>query len=177
MWTILSELHVDDMASVASARPGTSFQTYEEMMRDRCYLQSWLGLCWRCMRDMGGSFMEGTTGFSPDCHDKFECIPAGTSSDNIRAFADGLREGSFQATLTDLGRGINFTALQMPITFAVGDKDLFMQTADVEKLRSSCPGAAGTTVWVLEGAGHMDMVWGSEAPSKIYVPLIQRLKR
>merc|ERR1711865_1208320 len=109
------------------------------MMRDRCYTTSYVSAeLDGCRRDMGSSYMPGDRGFAPTNWEKFQCVPSGTSSDNVRAFADGLRAGSFQSYLANLDRPINFTALSMPISLAVGDQDLFMSPEDVERIRTEC---------------------------------------
>lgn len=149
------------------------------MFRDKCWVLSWgnvVGACDQsCGSDMGGSFKPGDRGFAPDCHDKFRCIPSGTSSDNIRAFADGLRAGGFQTYLSGLGRPINFPSLSMPISLAVGDEDLFMSPGDVNRIRTECRPGLVVDSTVLIGSGHMDLVWGTDAPNALFVPLAKRL--
>jgi len=177
IWSILSKLHVDAIVRKVTARPGTPFSVYEEMSRTRCIGTSIKWLCKSCMDDMGGSFVPGTAGFAPTCEDKFNCIPAGTSSDNIQTFAEVMRLGSFQEYLTRIGRPINFTALTMNISLGAGQRDLLMYPADVARIRAQCRPASVLDFWVLPGSGHLDLVWGKEAPNKLYRPLVQRLQQ
>ena len=175
------------------AGPGTSFAFYELVARAKCEL-----MCSVCTNDVGGSnsmesgvvsshdvperALAAGSVLAPRCQDKFKCIPAGTSSDNVRAYAEALRLGSFQAYLAARGRPIDFAALAglpMSVTLVVGSEDLFVSVSDVRK-------TAG--LWRVEGslqaplvievpdAGHMDLLWGVDAPRKIFAPIIQRLK-
>jgi len=175
-WNVLAKFHVDDIVSLATAKPGTSFAVYEEMQRDKCYAQSFVGACWDCALDMGGSYQAGDKGFASECHEKFRCIPAGTSSDTLRAFADALRAGGFQQYLRTIGREINFTKLTIPIAVAAGEKDLFMTPADVKKTQTACTRSSDISkFWELGNGGHMDLVWGKEAPAVVYRPMLKWL--
>merc|ERR1712151_653237 len=108
-WSAFAGIHLDDMASVATARAETPFTTWEEILRTKCYTGSYVQLCESCAQDMGGSWIPGDTGFAPTCWEKFLCIPAGTSSDNVRAYANAIRQGDFQRYLSTIGRAIDFT--------------------------------------------------------------------
>merc|ERR1719424_782715 len=143
------------------------------MQRDYCYAKALVGACWSCAKDMGGSSQGGEKGFAASCKEKFRCIPSGTSSDTLRAFADALRLGGFQSYLQGLGRGINFSALTMPIAVAAGDGDLFMKQADVKKIQTACTRSADASkFWSLGNAGHMDLVWGKDAPDAVFRPML-----
>lgn len=62
-----------------------NFAVYEEIFQDQCRVLSFVGACnLYCGTNMGGSFMEGTKGYAPSCGDKFQCISAGTSAENMR---------------------------------------------------------------------------------------------
>jgi pimeloyl-ACP methyl ester carboxylesterase len=177
MWNVFAQFHIDDIVSLATAQPGTAFLTYEEMQRDKCWSVSFTdGLCTSmCGGDMGGTYMHSTSGWAPKCLDKFRCIPAGSSSDNIRAFADSLRDGGFQAYLTNLGRPINFTNLNMKIGLAAGTMDQFMTPEDVQQIQSECRPGIVEDFWEVEGAGHMDLMWGTALPQTVFVPLAEKL--
>eukprot|EP00927_Polykrikos_kofoidii_P079016 TRINITY_DN75808_c0_g1_i1.p1 TRINITY_DN75808_c0_g1~~TRINITY_DN75808_c0_g1_i1.p1 ORF type:complete len:431 (+),score=64.84 TRINITY_DN75808_c0_g1_i1:117-1409(+) len=172
-WNALSGFHIDEAWSYVGE--DNSFKTAEEAQRDKCYTVSMVGGCWTCSQDMGGSFMAGEKGFAPSCQTKFRCIPAGTSTNNVRAFAMALRAGDFQGYLTDRGRPINFTAMTVPVSLAVGDKDLFMSPDNVKRIGDACPPEIVTDFTVVEGAGHMDLVWGTKTATQVFEPLVQRL--
>jgi len=152
------------------------FAVYEEIFQDQCRVLSFIGACsLYCGGNMGGSFMESHAGYATSCGDKFQCISAGTSAENMRYFAQALRLGSFEACFEQHGRPINFTSLQMPMSLAVGTSDLFISVHDVEHLRRLCNNGTVVDMWQLEGGGHMDLVWGKLAPSQVFEPLTQRL--
>merc|ERR1712061_306548 len=95
--------------------------------------------------------------------------------DNIRAFASSLRHGGFQDYLTHLGRPINFESLNMPIGLAAGARDQFMEPGDVQQLQTECkPGIVDTFIEV-PGAGHMDLMWGTALPERVFPTLIDKL--
>merc|ERR1712238_212332 len=61
----------------------------------------------------------------------------------------------------------------IPIALAVGDGDLFMKPADVEKLQTACERSSDVSkLWLLENAGHMDLVWGKDAPKFVFRPML-----
>mmetsp|Transcript_10440 Transcript_10440/g.18060 ORF Transcript_10440/g.18060 Transcript_10440/m.18060 type:complete len:84 (-) Transcript_10440:64-315(-) len=77
--------------------------------------------------------------------------------------------------LAKLGQPIKFSNLQMPVSFAVGDMDLFMQPADVRRIQQQCSPGIALDLQVLQGFGHMDLVWGTQAPNLLFKPLAERL--
>lgn len=171
-WQFMAGFHLDQLApGTGSDKSPTSFAPYEDLQRSRCMI-----MCEECKKDMGGSFMEGRQGFAKTCRSKFQCIPAGTSSMNMRAFGDLSRDhpkDGFKGYLEKKGRKLELHKLTMPVLIAGGQDDLFITPDDLKRLvrEWSDHGASPPSMCIYTaapGVGHMDLVWGSKMPGLLY---------
>lgn len=197
-WTVLGSIRGDlgALEPLAATLSGSSFREYEKPQSKHCWKHN-EAFCNDCSRDLGGSLMQANhtgeedplqanhTGetdlrkpaYGATCADKFMCLPAGTSSNNIRTFAEGLRMGGMKAYLADRGRPLRLERLpsHLKLSFVVGSQDSYVQTTDVERVIDECTNNSIKLYSVLEGAGHMDLVWGKDAPTKVYDPFVDWL--
>jgi len=113
-------------------------------------------------------------------------FPSGTSIQNVLHYAQSINSGKFQKF--DFGKKGNqkhyhqdtppeypLSAWNVPSIIFYGEKDLLADPTDILRTLSLIP--KPLVVQEVKDYGHADFVWGVDANSKVYNPILQMIQK